>query len=97
MKKIRKSNIPTFVRTIQDKLCEEYNITYETCKDITESPFRYCAEKIKEGDRGKLNFYNIRIINFGVFSVAPGRLNALKDDNKKNKNSTTEEDGNKTP
>lgn len=74
-----------FSKKLRKKFSVKYNISVEEIKLITESPFLFTANIIKNGDKETLKFKNIRILKFCSFVVKPGRLETLKKMNIKRK------------
>lgn len=68
------------------KACTDYNV--KEVEEVLELTFDFVRAIMKSGDRDNYDFKNIRLFNFGIFGVKPGRINHLKkkDAKKDNKN-----------
>lgn len=71
------------------KLAKKYNLPVSTVEEIVETPFRFTAEVMKEGNPKTMDFGQVRLMKWGVFKVKEGRKKFFKrlNDEKKSNNS----------
>ena len=67
------------------QIAEDEGLTEEQVLDIVSSPYLFVIEKMREADKEKLDFSNIRIMKLGSFVVTEQKRNFLKKLNEKNK------------
>ena len=77
------------VQKIIKRLSLKYNLPEEEIRRIVFSPFELVKKSMKDAEPNNIeSFKNIRIINFGLFAVKPGRIKHLKKQNDDRNNKT---------
>ena len=52
-----------------EETAQEYGVRPSQVKDVADSMFEFVTEIISEGDRKRLNFPEIRLMKWGIFTV----------------------------